>query len=124
MPKVSSFDGPERRMRIRFPIALGARYAVVGQQETEGTGETVNISSHGVLITSTPEVSPGTPMGVVIEWPILIGSVCPLALHILGTVVRSDRGHVAVKFSTYELRTQPKPFDRVSALPKRRVRSR
>ncbi len=124
MPKFSGFDGPERRTRIRFPITLGARYAVVGREETEVTGRTVNISSHGVLITSTPEVSPGTPIGIVIEWPIRIGSVCPLTLHILGTVVRSDQSLVAVQFSTYELRTQPKPLDQVQGLPKRRVRSR
>lgn len=119
MPTFSAFDGPERRTRIRFPIALGARYGVVGQQATEGAGRTVNISSHGVLITSSPKVSPGTPMGVVIEWPILIGSAGPLALHILGTVVRFDQGLVAVQFSTYELSAQPKPLDRVQGLPRR-----
>jgi hypothetical protein len=121
---VSTFDGPERRSRIRFPIALGAWYAVIGRKEVEGTGRTVNISSHGVLITSAHELSPGTLIGVVIEWPILLGSVRPLALHIHGTVVRSDHGLVALRFSTHELRTQPKPADQVHGLPRWRVGSR
>jgi hypothetical protein len=72
---LSSFDGQERRRRIRFPIGLGARYTVVGRQAIEGTGRTVNISSYGVLITSAQEVPPGTSISVVMEWPILIGNV-------------------------------------------------
>jgi hypothetical protein len=111
MQSLSTFDGPERRSRIRFPIELGARYTIVGRPEIEGTGWTVNISSDGALITSTPEVLPGTLIGVVIEWPILLADVCPVALHIHGRVVRSDRGLVAVQFSTHELRAQPKPSD-------------
>jgi hypothetical protein len=75
------FNGPERRRRIRFPIELGARYAVHGRQEIEGTGRTVNISSQSVLITSAHEVSPDTSIRVVIEWPILMDNNCPLALH-------------------------------------------
>jgi hypothetical protein len=98
------FDEPERREKIRFPIELGARYAVKGRQQIEGTGTTVNISSCGVLMTSECEVAPGTAIRVVIEWPTVIRNICPLALHIRGTVVRSDRGLVAVQFSTHEFR--------------------
>ena len=112
MPSLSSFEGPERRTRTRFPIELGARYAVSGRQEIEGMGRTVNISSHGVLMASAHEVFPETSIRVVIEWPILLGNICPLALHIHGKVVRSERGLIAVRFSTRELRTQPKPPDR------------
>ena len=103
MQGLMPFNGLERRRRIRFPIELGARYAVHGRQEIEGTGRTVNISSHGVLITSAHEVSPGTSIRVVIEWPIL--NARSLALHISGMVIRSDSDLVAVRFSTHELRT-------------------
>lgn len=106
-------DEPERRLRTRFPIALAARYTIHGRLEkTEGTGKTVNISSHGVLMTSAHEVSPGTSISVVIDWPIVIDNSCPLALHILGTVIRCGHGFVSVRFSTRELRTRPKPADR------------
>ena len=124
MDGLSTFEGLERRSRIRFPIALDAHYAVVGRQEIVGMGRTMNISSHGVLITSAREWTPGASVSVVIEWPILLGSVRPLALHIQGRVVRSDRGLVAVRFSTHELRTQPKPPDQVQAVAEWRVRSR
>src|ERR1700674_5356270 len=52
MQDLKPLDVTERRRRTRFPIALVARYAVPGRREIEGTGRTVNISSHGVLITS------------------------------------------------------------------------
>ena len=115
---LSTFDGPERRSRIRFPFALAARYAITGQQEIASAGKTVNISSLGALLRSPDEVLPGTSIRVVIEWPILIGNGRPLALHAYGTVVRSDHGLVAVRFSAHELRTQPKPPDQVQVIPK------
>jgi hypothetical protein len=40
-------DVTERRRRIRFSIALVARYAVPGGREIEG--RTVNISGHSIL---------------------------------------------------------------------------
>ena len=121
---LSDFDGPERRSRTRFPIELGAHYTVDGGNDISATGQTVNISSNGVLITSAHEVSPDTSIRVVIEWPILIGNGRPLALHTHGTVVRSDNGLVAVRLSTHEFRTQPKPPDQVQNIPKWRVRRR
>jgi hypothetical protein len=107
-------DVTERRSKTRFPIELVARYAVPGRLEIEATGRTVNISSHGVLMTYTSSVSPGTPISVMMEWPIFLSNACPLALHIRGTVVRSDRGLIAVRFSTHEFRTKPKPPDCVA----------
>jgi PilZ domain len=111
-------DEPERRRKTRFPIGLVARYTVQRPHPIEGAGLTVNISSNGVLMTSANQVSPGTSIRIVIEWPILIGNVCPLALHIRGTVVRSARSLVAVRFSTYEFRTRPKLPKSTGAAPR------
>lgn len=111
MQGLSPSDVTERRGRIRFPFALVVRYAVPGGLEIKGTGRTVNISSHGVLITSAHDLSSGTSISVKIEWPVSVGNTRPLALHIHGTVVRSDSGLVAVRFSKYEFRTKPKPPD-------------
>ena len=128
MQGLMPFDGPERRRRIRFPIQLGARYAVDGGEDIKGTGSTVNISSAGALITTDHDVPPGTSISVVMEWPILLDDFCPLALHIHGNVVRSDPGSghslIAVRFATCELRTQPKPPDQARILPKWLVRKR
>jgi hypothetical protein len=116
---MSNFDGQERRRRIRFPIELGAHYTVDGRNDVSGTGQTVNISSNGVLIRSAHEVPPYTSIRVVIEWPVLIGDSCPLALHIHGRIVRTDHGLIGVQFPRHELRTQPKPAGQVQGIPKR-----
>src|SRR5579872_6235458 len=108
MRYLNNFTGPERRSRTRFPIELGARYKIDGPNNISGTAQTVNISSNGALITSAHQVPPAASIRVVIEWPVLLDDDCRLALHISGTVVRSDQGLVAVQFSHHELRTQPK----------------
>jgi hypothetical protein len=113
MQDSNAFDGFERRRRTRFPIELSVRYAAGVRQQLAGAGRTVNISSRGVLITSAHELSPDTSITVTIEWPILINDVCPLALHIRGTVVRSKGGLVAVRIAAHEMRTQPKPPDQL-----------
>lgn len=63
---------------------------------------TVNIGSGGVLMTCAYKMSPGTPIKVVIKWPIQVGNACPRALHLGGTVVRPGHGLVAGRFSTHE----------------------
>jgi hypothetical protein len=98
----------ERRRRIRFPIELGVHYTVDGLNNISGSGKTVNISSNGVLLESAHGVRPNSSIEVVIEWPVPVGNVSALALHIGGKVVRSHPGLIAVRFSTHELRTRPK----------------
>jgi hypothetical protein len=118
------FDGMERRLRTRFPIELRVRYAASGRRrEIAGAGRTVNISSRGVLMSSAHELSPATSIKVAIEWPVLIDDTCPLALHIRGTVVRSESGLVAIRFAGHEMRTQPKPPDRLQRILGSRAQS-
>jgi hypothetical protein len=120
---VTPVEETERRRRLRFPIELPARYTVIGQRPIEGTGWTVNLSSHGALIESSQELSAGASVRVVIEWPVLLGNVRPLALHIRGKIVRSEQGLVAVAFSSYELRTQPKLPNQTLGVPNWLVRN-
>jgi hypothetical protein len=58
----------------------------------------------------------GVPIRVVVEWPVLMDELCPLALHIRGKVVRSDHDLFAVHFSSHELRTQAKSPKRLAGL--------
>ena len=114
--ELQSLDQPERRRRTRFPIELRARYVVEGSQEIERPSRTVNISSGGLLLTSADKLALGASIRVVVEWPVLIGESCPLALHIRGKVVRSGPNVAAVRFSSYELRTQAKSTRRLGGL--------
>jgi hypothetical protein len=110
---LQALDLSERRHRTRFPIELGVHYTVEGH-EAERAGRTVNISSCGLLITSADKLDLGASIRVVVEWPVLMDGMCPLALHIRGNVIRSEQKLVAVRFSSHELRTTGKSLRRVS----------
>lgn len=95
-------------MKTRFSIELGTRYAVHARQEIQGEGLTVNISSRGVLMRAARDLPANTSISVMIEWPVLIDHAAPLALHIYGTIVRSESGLAAIRFSVHELRPRTK----------------
>ena len=88
----------ERRSRIRFPLKLRARFAVVGEAKIEGTGRTVNLSSQGALIRCAQNLSSGTRLRVMIEWPIFVGGNRVLLLDTQGIVVRAENDCTAVHF--------------------------
>jgi len=120
---MSDLDGQERRRRIRFPINLAANYTADRKNNVYGKGQTVNISSKGVLITSAHQLSPSTSIKVVIEWPVLLENVRPVALHIHGRVVRSEDGLLAVRTVKHEFRIQPKPPERIHSLMRQSPKS-
>ncbi len=106
-----SNDQSERRGSNRFPISRDVRYKIVGpQKEPEpGQGETVNMSSTGVLFTTEQELSPGRRVEMDISWPARLNDTCPLKLVAKGTVVRAEPGKAALEIQQYEFRTVGKP---------------
>jgi hypothetical protein len=94
----------ERRERIRLPLELKARCALMAGRITESVGTTVNISSRGALVAFPQPIPRGTQLDIRLEWP--IGPGTPphrprRALEICGTVVRSEGKQVAVKFEKH-----------------------
>lgn len=102
-------DGKDdRRGKRRFPIRQAVRYRLLyGQRIAEtGAGQTVNMSSSGVWITTESTLSPGLPVELSVAWPALLNDVCPMKLMIFGCVVRSTRETAAIAIERYEFRTQ------------------
>jgi len=93
----------ERRRKIRVPVALLARYTVLRPRKIDRTGQTVNISRHGLLMTSEGYLSPGTPIRVIVLWSIG-GGIVRTELYARGKVVRSTSRMLAVQFSSHEFR--------------------
>ncbi len=58
----------------------------------------MNLSSQGALISCAQDLSPGTRLRIMIEWPISVGGNRVLVLHIRGIVVRSENDCAAVHF--------------------------
>jgi hypothetical protein len=109
----------ERRLKSRYPLELNVRYQTLGAAgPVSGIGQTINMSSSGMLL-SCPRVMPeGTRVKIFIEWPSLLNGTTPLQLITVGTVVRCTAIGVSIVFESYQFRTmgRPRPSN-VQAMP-------
>ena len=97
----------DRRTSDRFPIEREVRYRVLSKRgEESGDGQTVNISSSGVLFTTTHVLLPGKRMELSISWPAQLNQKTALKLVARGRVVRFEHGRAALEIQQYEFRTQ------------------
>jgi hypothetical protein len=85
---------------------MGVHYVAPDQILRVEDGQTLNISSQGALITAERQMPTGTDLDISVDWPVPLDRSCMLALHILATVVRSEKRQFAVRFRRYEFRTQ------------------
>jgi hypothetical protein len=97
----------EQRSHRRYPVTLDVEYKVwhKGKLERTGTGRTRNVSTGGVLIETKDPPRSGDEIELWINWPFLLEGVCRLNLVLVGNVVRSGAGEVAVKTRHHEFRT-------------------
>jgi hypothetical protein len=108
MPKTNArFYGAlatQRRGAKRYDIRLSLRYAVRrrGQQPITGTGQSINVSSSGLLFRADGRPVSGDSMIVALEWP-TPGSAEPMFLVLSGHVVRSQGRTAALSISRNEL---------------------
>jgi hypothetical protein len=70
-----------------------------------GRGETIDMSSTGVLFTTDRELNPGRRIEVSISWPAQLNENCALKLVATGRVVRTEPGRAAIEIQQYEFRT-------------------
>ena len=98
----------DRRTKRRFQIEQEIRYKMLyGQRIAEtGTGKTLNISSGGVCFTTETMLTPGMPIELSMNWPVLLNDSCPMKLMIYGCVIRTGDKGAAVAIERYEFRTQ------------------
>jgi hypothetical protein len=98
----------ERRNSERFSIEREVRYRILNTRSGDetGIGKTINISSSGVLFTSSHLPRPGQHVELSISWPVRLDDKASLKLVARGRVVRLDRGCVAMQIQQHEFRTQ------------------
>jgi len=68
----------------------------------------MNMSSGGVLVASSHEISTGTGLELSIEWPFLLDGRVPLQLVASGKVVRSGIASFALLLTRHQFRTTKK----------------
>ena len=98
----------ERRRKFRFPLEADVRYAVMQSrgQLVSGSGKTLNMSSKGILFTTSAPLQPKRLVQIALDWPAKLDETCPLQLMIVGRVVRSDNNMAAASIEKYEFRTR------------------
>ena len=97
---------PERRQHARYPIHLGVFYRLANRSPpADRLGQTVNMSSQGMLFKAAEDLPIGAGIVLFIAWPVSLGEI-PLSLVVHGTVVRSDLRGTAVQFVRHEFRTR------------------
>ncbi len=105
-----SFKGfpSERRAADRFPISRDVQYKVLSKRggPDAGGGQTVNISSNGVLFTTEHYLIPGRRLELSISWPAQLNEKCQLKLVARGRVVRCEENLAAMEIQQYEFRTR------------------
>jgi hypothetical protein len=95
----------DRRLKVRYPLDLPVSYRTLGRSTLSGEGRALNISSAGMLVARSRELSVGSQVELRIEWPFLLEGRIGLQLVALGTVVRSGPAQFAVLFSQHQFRT-------------------
>jgi hypothetical protein len=68
-------------------------------------GESLNLSSIGLLFAAGETLLPGQVVEVFIDWPIRLHNGVRLTLVVEGAVVRSDGNHAAMHIEKYQFRT-------------------
>lgn len=100
----------ERRGADRFPIQRDVKYKVLSRRNADlaGSGQTLNMSSSGILFSTEVELQPGRQVEVSVAWPAQLNNTTPLKLVARGRVVRAQEDQAALEIQHYEFRTQGK----------------
>ncbi len=103
-----SKGAPDRRGSERFPIVRDVCYRVLdGRRASEvGTGQTIDISSTGVLFWAQKAVMPGKQLELSISWPVRLDGECSLKLVVWGRVVRCHETLAAIEIEKSGFHTQ------------------
>jgi DNA-binding NarL/FixJ family response regulator len=101
----------ERRTNARFDCHLAVSYQSLEKPflSGEGTSETLNISSKGVLFRADEALEPGQLIRVSVDWPARLENQIPLKLVAEGRIVRNVKGVAAMTIEKYEFRTRRTP---------------
>jgi hypothetical protein len=94
----------ERRSNPRYPIRVEVEYRVTSRTTEAGTGQTVNISSGGLLLETEVPLSVGVPIELSLSWPALLEDDVPLQLRVFGETIWARERETAVRIWRYDFR--------------------
>jgi hypothetical protein len=98
-----------RRSSYRFSLRLAVRCRQVKPPFTLGRSiicETLNISSKGLLFSTTEAFRSGQVVEASIDWPLRLDDEVRLTLVVEGAIVRQADDRAAMRIEKYEFRTR------------------
>lgn len=110
--------GADHRQDRRYHLQLELKWKLIRRRRVldTGTGQTVNLSSGGILFDAGRHLPEGLNVKLSIAWPVLLHNVAPMQLVATGKIVRGDGHQVAIRTMQHEFRTVGIPSERRSML--------
>ena len=104
--KVDSIGG-DRRQDRRYRIHLELRWKLIRRRRVldTGVGQTVDLSSGGILFDPGRQLPVGLNVELAIQWPVLLRNEAPMQLIVSGRIVRAGQARTAVAMVQHEFRT-------------------
>src|ERR1700749_546590 len=101
--KVASIGGGRRQDR-RYRIHLDLRWKLIRRRRVldSGVGQTVDLSSGGILFDAGRSLPIGLNVELAISWPVLLRNEAPMQLTVAGRIVRTGNNRIAVAMAQHE----------------------
>lgn len=111
--QVESING-DRRQDRRYRIHLDLRWKLIRRRRVldSGAGQTVDLSSGGILFDAGRQLPVGLNVELSISWPVLLRNEAPMQLIVSGRIVRAGENCIAVAMAQHEFRTSGTMADR------------
>ena len=96
-----------RREDRRYALRLAVKWKLIRRRRVldSGVGQTIDLSSGGILFDAGREMPQGLNIELSITWPVMLHQIAPLQLVAAGRIVRADSQLVAILMTTHEFRT-------------------
>lgn len=94
----------DRRSAVRYPMRLKVHFYLLGHRDpapVAGQGRTINISSHGMLVSTTAAVEVGRLVELHVAWPCPAGASPRHELVVDGVVQRIEPERAAFSINRY-----------------------
>ena len=97
----------DRRQDRRYELQLDVKWSLIRRRRVldTGTGQTIDMSSGGILFDAGRHLPEGLNVELSITWPVLLHNVAPMQLKASGRIVRSTGRKVAIQTTAHEFRT-------------------
>jgi hypothetical protein len=96
-----------RRQDRRYQIKLDLKWKLIRRRRVldTGTGQTVDLSSGGLLFDAGRHLPEGLNVELSVTWPVLLHNVAPMQLVIAGRIKRTSGRLAGIQTTQHEFRT-------------------